>query len=158
MSPIYSDDQPDRADKANRQSGDEEMAYAVPQKILIRMRDEDAILVRRPDMERYIKEVRELEGRSTSWVAAASTLVGVAVSLGVVAATVPGQLLTYLVLALFCTLGAFGCLIAHRQVNRQKRNAAEKIAREMEEAPVDEVVIRRMRPNDPLSPPPAPST
>lgn len=150
MTPVYSDDQPD---KPNKQPGEEGTRYAVSREIFIRMRDEDAILIRNTDMQRYITAVRELEGQSNNWIAAAWALIGITASLAVAAATVPGQLLTFAVFALLCALGGLGCFIAHRQVNQQNQEAAEKIAREMEEAPVDHVEIRRLRPDDPLPPP-----
>jgi hypothetical protein len=134
MSPVYSDDQ---APKPNKQPSDEGTDYAVQRKIRIRIGDEDLIGVRRLDWTRYVGEVRRLEGKASGWVAAASTLFGIAASLAVAAATVPGQMWTYTVLALVCVLWAAGCLISHRQVNRQRQDAAEKLAREMEAAAVE---------------------
>jgi len=155
MTPIYSDDLPPKPEK---QPGDQGTDYAVQRKIRIRIGDEDLIGVRRPDWSRYIGEVRRLEGKSSGWVAAASTLIGIAASLAVAAATVAGQLWTFSVLALVCLLWAMGCLLSHRQVNRQRQDAAEKLAREMEGAVVDQGGIKgAATPDDPI-PPPAPST
>jgi Flp pilus assembly protein TadB len=151
--PIYSDDQPPKPEK---QPGDEGTDYAVQRKIRIRIGDEDLIGVRRLDWSRYIGEVRRLEGKSSGWIAAASTLFGIAASLAVAAATVPGQFLTFSVLAMVCLFWALGCLLSHRQVNRQRQDAAEKLAREMEDAVIDQSGVKRA-PADPF-PPPAPST
>jgi hypothetical protein len=154
MSAAYSDDQ---APKPDKQPGGEGTDYAVQRKIRIRIGDEDLIGLRRLDWTRYVGEVRGLEGKSSGWVAAASTLFGIAASLAVAAATVPGQLWTFSVLALVCLFWAMGCLISHRQVNRQRQDAAEKLAREMEDAVVDQSAVKRAGPGDPI-PPPAPST
>jgi hypothetical protein len=148
---IYSDDQPDRPNK--EPGGGEAQRYSISREMLIRMRDEDALLVRKTDMDRYIAEARSLESHTSNWVAAAWALICIATSLFVAAATVPDQFLLFGLSALFCVIGVFVCLVANRQVNRGRRDAAEKLAGEMERAPVDHVEIRPLRPDDLLPPP-----
>lgn len=139
---MYSDDQPDKPAK-KPDSGIQR--YSVSREMFIRMRDEDALLVRRADMERYIAEARTLQGHYSNWVAALWALLGIAASLIVGAITATGQMALFGSSAVLCLLGAFGCFIADRQVNQARRGAAEKLAREMENAPVDLVEIRPLK-------------
>lgn len=152
MTAIYSD-QPDQPDKHPEEGA---QRYAISQQMLIKMGRDNAFLVRKSDWERYIKSVRNLDGPSSNWIAAAWALIGIAVSLAGIAVTVSGQLLMFGVFAFLCSLGAVGCFVADRQVNQRRRDAAEELAREMEEAKVDQVEIVPLRSKTP--PPPSAST
>jgi hypothetical protein len=148
--PMYSDDQPD---KPAKRPDDGVQRYSVSREIFIRMRDVDALLVRKSDMERYVEEARTLKAHYSNWVAALWALLGIAASLFVAAATATGQLVLFGSSAALCLLGAFGCFIADRQVNQGRQAAAEKLARDMENAPVDLVEIRPLRSDEDLPPP-----
>jgi hypothetical protein len=144
MTPVYSEDQPDKPDKHPVE--DEGIhRYAVPQEMLIRMRREGALLVRKNDWNRYIKSIRNLEAHSSNWIAATWALIGIAATMAGIALTIPGQLLMFGGFALLCGLGAWGCFIADKQVNRGRRDVAEELAGEMEEATVDQVEMIPLR-------------
>jgi hypothetical protein len=142
MSAAYSDDQPNKAEK---QAVEGVGRYAISQEMLIKMGREGTLLVRERDMKRYIKEIRSLDGISTNWIAAAWAFVGIAVSLAGISVTVPGQLLIFGMLAFCSALSALICFVANRQVNQQRKDAAEELAKEMEEAEVDQVEIVPVR-------------
>jgi len=138
----YSDDQPSRSEKHPVEGVGR---YAISQEMLIKMRREGALLVRESDMQRYIKTIRSLDGHSSNWIAAAWALIGISASLAGISVTVSGQLLMFGMFAFLCALGALGCFIADRQVNQRRKDAAEELAREMEDAEVDQVEIVPLR-------------
>lgn len=138
MTAAYSDDQPNRSEKHSVEGVGR---YAISQEMLIKMGREGTLLVRERDMQRYIKEIRNLDGHSSNWIAAAWAMIGISASLAGISVTVPGQLLMFGMLALCCALGALVCFTANRQVNQQQKDAAEELAKEMEEAEVDRVEI-----------------
>jgi|GEM_PF-5474357 len=150
MTPIYSDDQPDQPDKHPEEGAHR---YAISHEMLIKMGRDNALLVRKSDWERYIKSIRNLDGVSSNWIAAAWALIGIAVSLAGIAVTVSGQLLMFGVFAFLFGLGAAGCFVADRQVNQRRKDEAEELAREMEEAKVDQIEIVPLRSPKTLPPP-----
>lgn len=154
MTPAYSDDQPSKSEKHPVEGVGR---YAITQEMLIKTGREGARLVRERDMQRYIKGIRNLEGRSTNWIAAAWALVGISASMAGISLTVPGQLLIFGMLAVCSALGALVCFIADRQVNQQRKDAADELAKEMEEAEVDRVEIVPARAVGRPSPFPRPS-
>lgn len=151
MTPAHAEEHPDRPDQDPIEGGGTHR-YAVSQELLIRMRKEGALLVRKADWDRYVKNIDSLEQRSSNWIAAAWALIGIAVSLAGIAVTVSALLLMFGGFAILFGLGAWGCFIADRQVNQHRKNAAQELAREMEEAEVDEVEMIPLRPGE--EPPP----
>jgi hypothetical protein len=152
MTPVQAEEQPDRPDKDPIEGGGAHR-YAVSQEMLFRMRSENALFVRKAEWRRYIKQIESLESHSSNWIAAAWALIGIAASLGGIALSVSSLLLMFGVFAILCGIGAWGCFIADRQVNRGRRNAAQELAKEMEEADLDEVEIIPLRAGE--EPPPA---
>jgi nitrogen fixation protein FixH len=102
--------------------------------MLLKMRQEGALVIREADWLRFIRSVRNLDGYSSNWLAAGWAMVGVAFTLAGVALTVPGYALAVGAFAALCGVGAGGCFAAHRDVNRKREDAAEELAQEMEEA------------------------
>jgi hypothetical protein len=137
LTPGFSpDQQPDNPSSKRPigQGGGERISIPISQEMLLKMRQEGALVIREADWRRFVKTVRNLDGYSSNWLAAGWAMVGVAVTLAGVAATVSPYALVIGVVAVLCGMGAAGCFAAHRDVNRKRRDAAEELAQEMEEA------------------------
>jgi hypothetical protein len=138
---VHSDQQPDNpAEKpAVGQAG--EQRIAISREALLKMRSEDALLIRETDWFRYIKTIRNLESQSTNWLGVAFTLIGVGASFTGIALAGSTQVVLFVSLAVACGIGATGCLLAHRQVNERRDDLAEELASEMEEGALDRLVV-----------------
>jgi hypothetical protein len=99
---------------------------------IVRMRIDGVSGLRESELKRFIREVRALKGNTSNWFGAAWGLAGIAVTVALAAAT-DRSLALGAIAALFA-LGCLGCSIAHRDLNSKGANAAEKLAKEMEEA------------------------
>jgi hypothetical protein len=136
----HSPDQPDSpADRPSvGQPGTQRIA--ISREALLKIRSEDALLIRETDWERYVRTVRNLESQTNSWLGAGWALVGIAASFAGIALSMSAQLVTFALLALLCAIGAAGCFLAHRQVNEKRDDAAEELAAEMEDGALDRLV------------------
>jgi hypothetical protein len=153
VTPIYSEDQPDKFDK-NRVEP-ESVRIAVSQEILVRMRTQKAIPIRESDYRRLEKKALQLKGSTTNWIAAGWAIIGIAVSLlGIAIATSGQRAMTFGGFATLCGLGAMGCFIAHRQVNQKHRDAADSFVEEMEEVGSTDRIEIVVMPSRAEEPPP----
>lgn len=114
---------------------------AISREALLKMRSEEALLIRETDWQRYVRTIRNLESQTNSWLGAGWALVGIAASFAGIALSMSAQMVTFALLALLCAIGAAGCFLAHRQVNEKRDDAAEELAAEMEDGALDRLVV-----------------
>jgi Flp pilus assembly protein TadB len=135
MTPMHSPDQPDRPDRPARPASRAERRITIPvsQEMLLKMRSENAVAVREADWERFVRKLRDMDGRSNEYLAAGWAMIGVAVTLWIGVLTIPvhAYLLAF---AVACTIVALGCFRMNRDMNGKRENVAEELAAEMEEA------------------------
>jgi hypothetical protein len=123
MAPSHSPDQPDRP-ASHR--------ITVPVSYDMVLRDPKLVAIPRADMERFIRDARDLDGRSNPWFAGGWSVLGIAVSLGGVA--FQAHLLELGLFAILLFLFALGCFRFNREFRGTHEDRAEKLAQEMEGA------------------------
>jgi hypothetical protein len=159
---MHSSDQPDKAvskpaPKSAFKAEGERLTFPIPLEVQLRMRREGAVAIRESDWLRFTRAVRNLDGRSSNYLAAAWAVVGISATMGVGAVTLPGHFVIFGVIALLCAVGSGGCFIAHHDVNRKRDDLAEELALEMEEAGMDLLPVIDSEPETPDGPDTAPS-